>query len=475
MLRKNSIIANIDWILVLLYLFMVIAGWVNIFAVNYNIDTYSGLLDLSKRYGIQLIWILITFIIILMILFIEGRFYTYFTYPIYGLSILLLLLVLVVGKEVNYAKSWISIGRFSIQPSEFAKIGTALALAKYLSAFHFKMTRFKDLMIIAAIIGLPILLILLQPDAGTTLIFVSFILVLYREGLPGWVLILLSVAVLIFILYFLVSLQVILMILLSLGLIAYTVINRKIKHTLIAIVILAFVFSLIIIINGITELNLKNYYLMLISSLISFLVFLIFATKIKISNIGMLVLFEIGLIAFTHSVDFGFNHVLKPHQQRRVNILMGIESDPKGYGYNVEQSKIAIGSGGFSGKGFLQGTQTKFNFVPEQSTDFIFCTVGEEWGFIGTSMVVLAFLVLLMRILIIAERQRLHFARIYGYGVAGVLFFHFFINIGMTIGLFPVIGIPLPFFSYGGSSLISFSILLFILIRFDSLRMSYLR
>lgn len=368
-----------------------------------------------------------------MIMFLDSRFFESFAYGIYGFLTFLLLAVLVVGSEIKGAKSWFVIGGvMSLQPSEFAKMGTSLAMAKYLSGLNVKITNLESRLVAIAILALPGALIVLQPDPGSTLVYLSFVFVMYREGLSGNVLLLgLSAAVLF-------------------------VLTLILKQTSVDLPLLD------VPMNG-------KYGLILVIFVITGTAFLLLKNYNKKAWRPLL----IGLImsvGFIMSVDYIFDNVFKDRHRNRINELLGIISDPRGTGYNQYQSKVAIGSGGMWGKGFLQGTQTKYDFVPEQSTDFIFCTVGEEWGFFGSFLVIALFLFFLFRIVIIAERQRSKFARIYGYSVASIFFFHFTINIAMTIGLAPVIGIPLPFFSYGGSSLWSFSLLLFVLIKLDSER-----
>ena len=419
MRTQEGIFKNVDWITILLYLLLVLLGWINIYAAVYDED-HSSILDISQRYGKQLIWISAAILLALVILMIDAKFFTAFSYPIFALSMLSLIAVLVIGKEIAGSKSWFQIGGFAIQPSEFAKFATSLALAKYLSSFTTDIKSKSVKIISGIIIGLPALLIFLQNDTGSALIYVSFILVLYREGLSGSILV---IGVLITILFIL-------------------------------------------------TLMLNNW--IVIGALTGLTVLLFLFTKRSSRNIIMLAGILVVSIGFVLSVDYAFENALEPHQKKRINVLLGKEIDPQGAGYNVHQSKIAIGSGGITGKGFLKGTQTKYNFVPEQSTDFIFCTVGEEWGFIGSFLVVVLFMALLTRLVFLAERQRSHFSRVYGYGVVSILFFHFAINIGMTIGLVPVIGIPLPFFSYGGSSLWAFTILLFIFIKQDANRLEIL-
>ena len=421
MRRQESIFAGIDWVTVFLYLVLVFMGWVNIYAAVYN-EEHQSILDTTQRYGKQLIWISLSILVALVIMLIDGKFYSTFSIPIYVVTMLLLVIVLVTARNVAGARSWIDIGPFKLQPSEFAKSATALAISYYLSTLNIRMEDLKTKLIAGLILIIPAGLILLQNDTGSALVFGAFALVLYREGLSGnFLLFGLSIAIL-------------------------------------------FIFSLLF--TPVT--------MLIILGSIALIVFLFQKKKtwkIGVSLGAMLMV----LMGFVYSVDYIFNEVLEPHQQVRINVLLGKEDDPRGAGYNVNQSKIAIGSGGFSGKGFLKGTQTKYDFVPEQTTDFIFCTVGEEWGFLGTFTVISLFAGLILRIVFISERQRSSFTRIYGYCVASILLFHFMINVGMTIGLMPVIGIPLPFFSYGGSSLLGFTMLLFVFVKLDGFRLQQLR
>jgi len=417
--KQEGIFKNLDWTLVDLYLLLVFMGWLSVYASVYN-EEHKDITDFSQKYGKQLVWILSSLFIALLILVVEGNFFAAFSYPVYVVSILMLVLVLFIGKEVSGSKSWIGVGEFGIQPAEFAKFATLMALAKFLGNINIKMDDVKTKIICASIILLPMILIFFEHETGVALVYSCFILVMYREGLSGNILLL--------------------------G------------------VTMAFLFLLALLIN-----------VYILIGVLGFLCFLLFMVIRKtIQNIIVVVVIFILSSAAVYSVQFAFEK-LEPHQKKRINVFLGKESDKKKAGYNVNQSLIAIGSGGVIGKGYLQGTQTKYDFVPEQSTDFIFCTVGEEFGFVGSAVVVSLFLFLLVRIIQVAERQRSPFSRIYGYGVASVIFFHVLVNIGMTIGLVPVIGIPLPFFSYGGSSLWAFTILLFILIKLDSYRLEILR
>ena len=473
MQRKINIWFNIDWFTIILYLLLVFMGWINIYAAVYN-EGHQSIFDFSMRYGKQLIWISAGLLLAFIILLIDINFYSYFAYAIYGTMILLLVAVLIFGKEINGATSWFQIGSFRVQPSEFAKIATALAISRYLSAFNVKINSFKSYIRLAAIILLPAVLILLQNDTGSALVYFVFILVLYREGISESILLIGLLIVVLFILALVFSKFVILIGSIIITFLIFLALNKDFKKTGFGFLILGSIIFILLVVNQILEIHLSNYYIILIALTISSLIYIYSSVKNKLKNVFILLIFLFSTTAFTYSVDYVFNNFLEEHQQKRINVVLGLESDPYGVEYNVNQSKIAIGSGGFSGKGFLQGTQTKFDFVPEQSTDFIFCTIGEEWGFLGTSVVIFLFAFLLYRLVGIAERQRSAFSRIYGYGVVSVIFFHVAINIGMTIGLVPVIGIPLPFFSYGGSSLWAFTILLFIFLRLDASRLELL-
>jgi rod shape determining protein RodA len=420
MRQQKSILQNIDWVIVTIYLVFVAAGWLNIYAAVFN-EEHKNILDLTQNYGKQTIWIGGAILLALVILVIDGKFYAAFSYPLYVFFIFSLVAVILFGAVVKGSHSWFRIGDFAIQPAEFAKFATNMALAKYLSTLDIRMQNIRTKIIAALIIVIPVLLILLQNETGTALVYTSFIFVLYREGLSGNFLLLGFLAAVLFILALLVTKTILVSILAGTGLIFFFLVRKTRKN-------------IFIIVSGV-----------------------------------------VIACAIVFSVDYVYHHVLQEHQRTRIDVLLGKEIDLKGAGYNVNQSKIAIGSGGGFGKGYLQGTQTKYEFVPEQSTDFIFCTVGEEWGFFGSFVVIGLFMVLLARIVFVAERQRSQYSRIYGYGVASILFFHLMVNIGMTIGLAPVIGIPLPFFSYGGSSLWSFTILLFIFVKLDAYRFQILR
>ena len=420
MRKAKNIFDNIDGLSILLYSFLVLFGIINIYASQYNDDS-TFMLDLSSRYGKQMFFSGISFFVGFIILIIDWKFFYSMTYIFYFLIILLLIGVLFQGAITGGASSWFELGLFKFQPSEFAKFITALALAKYYNNLNSKNISFRDRLKIYAVIIIPFLLIILQNDLGTAIVFSAFILVLYREGLSG--------------------------------------------NILIFGLIIATLFALTLLIEK----------TILISIIISIVLLVIIIYKKTKKNIFALLTIFTLIVSFIFSVDYIFNNVLAPHQRARVNIYLGIDIDPHGAGYNLIQSKIAIGSGGVTGKGYLNGTQTRFDFVPEQSTDFIFCTIGEEWGFLGSVIFISSFIGLLLRLLFLAERQRSNFSRIYGYSVATILFLHFFINIGMTIGLMPTIGIPLPFISYGGSSLMGFTVLVFIFLNLDSYRLQILR
>lgn len=473
MARRYSVAANIDWVTILLYIALVFLGWLNIYASVYS-ENSSSIFDLSQRYGKQFVWIVASAFFILLILITEARFFVFFSYLIYGIFIFLLFAVLLFGDEINGSKSWFVVGGVGLQPAEFGKFATALALAKFVSAFNFKMHKFSSLAIIIAIVLFPAFLIYLQNDTGTALVYFVFVLVLYREGLSGIVLFFALLVGLLFVFSLILSnLALIILLIIIASAVLYFMYPKKNELWKAGILFLASV----ALVSGIFLALGAQFILsliLLIGSVLSSMVLIVYSYRKRLKNVLLISIVFFGSLLFTTSVDYVFENVLEPHHQSRINELLGIDSDPLNAGYNVNQSKIAIGSGGFFGKGFLHGTQTRFNFVPEQSTDFIFCTVGEEWGFIGSLIVIGLFIALMVRLIFLAERQRSVYSRVYGYSVATLIFFHFLVNIGMTIGLMPVIGIPLPFFSYGGSSLLSFTILLFVFLRLDASRLDQL-
>ena len=458
--------SRIDWGLVLLYLLLVFMGWLSIYASAYT-EAHPSIFDFSQRYGQQLLWISAAFVLVVAILLIDKRFYYAFAYIIYAILLFVLLVVLFIGVAKHGARSWLDFGFFKMQPSEFAKFTTSLALARFMGRAQFSRYAMRDWLRVAVIIGIPVILILLQNDLGSAIVFSTFLLVCYREGMRGEVLLFLLFVAAIFIFELLFDKLYILLGLVLLSLVVYQLMQRNVKATLRLLFFQLLALAIGYALNFFLHKKREWYVLSLFPALFTVLYFLVQGLLSRTRSLAILG----GILAFSlfcsFSVDYVFNNVLDTHHQRRINDLLGIEDDPLGWGYNVNQSMIAIGSGGMWGKGFLEGTQTKFNFVPEQSTDFIFCTVGEEWGFAGSIVVLGLFLALLLRIILVAERQKEAFHRIYGYCVASILFFHLAINISMTIGLFPVVGIPLPFFSYGGSSLWAFTMLLFVLVKFD--------
>lgn len=414
---------KIDWLALLLYILFVTMGWLNIYSAVYNPEAPLWIFDAGfyeTNAGKQLIWLGTSAILIIFILAIDFRFFESFAPLIYGVFILLLIAVPFLGVTINGSHSWFKIGSITIQPAEFAKTATALLLARYLNDPQVNLSRFKNQYTSAAIIALPMLLIIASNETGSALVFASFLILLYREGLPGE-----YPGLLLSVIFILVS-------------------ALMIKP--LTIFIILFVLAILIALS--LPIYLQRMY----------------QTYLKLA-LGIAVIMSI-----TSTVDFLVNNVLKEHQRNRIKVLLDPEFDPRGLGYQLTQSKIAIGSGGFFGKGYLQGTQTKFDFVPEQSTDFIFCTIGEEQGFFGVLVVIGLFVLFLWRLMYLADQQRSRFARAYGYGVVGIFFFHFLVNVGMTIGLMPIMGIPLPFFSYGGSSMWSFTILLFIFLKLDAHR-----
>lgn len=474
MKTHNSIWLNLDWITVLTYLALVLLGWINIYAAVYS-EEHQSILDMGQRYGKQLIWIIAGIVLAIMVLTIDSRFYAAFAYHFYFSTILLLVAVLFLGKEVNGARAWFEFGSVALQPAELGKFATNLAIAKFISQFDFKIQTWRSYFTLGAIIGLPATLIILQNDTGSALVFAVFVLVFFREGLNGMVLFWGFAAAALFILALLLDQFKLLLFLLAISIAAYSVLRQSLKEGIIGLLAITGLFGLIMLINNLLGMGGSPLQLLLITTAISVVLFIAYGIFGHIRQVWRIILFFIFAIGISMSVNYFYKNVLISHQRDRIDELLGIKTDKLGAGYNVNQSKIAIGSGGLLGKGFLKGTQTKYNFVPEQSTDFIFCTVGEEWGFAGTTFVLGLFLFLLIRLVTLAERQRSKFSRVYGYGVACILFFHIAINISMTIGLAPVIGIPLPFFSYGGSSLWAFTILLFIFLRLDASRTANLR
>lgn len=473
MRRRINIIESLDWFTVSIYLALVLIGWVNIYAAVYQPEIAS-IFDVDYRCGKQFLWIMLAFILAIVVLIIDYRFYAFFSNILYAISILILASVLLFGREINGAKSWLVFGGISLQPSEFVKLTTALLLARVGSFHMFKISELKWIGISLGIIFLPMLLIGLQPDFGSVIVFFGFLFVLYREGFSSIVMFVCFYILVLFVLALVFSKVTLLIVSLAISLALYYYLEKKLKNMAIAGLI---IFSVLLVFHLLNMFALEHrfdtYKVLLIGLGLVSAIFVWQALSKRLSNVILIFFFMVSSLFITYSVSYVFENVLEERHRMRINIVLGLEEDPYGVGYNVNQSKIAIGSGGFSGKGFLKGTQTKFKFVPEQTTDFIFCTIGEEWGFLGSMVTIGLFMALLLRLIFLAERQRSTFSRMYGYGVFSVFLLHFLVNIGMTIGLMPVIGIPLPFISYGGSSLWAFTIFLFIFIRLDASRSVY--
>lgn len=460
---------GVDWMTLSLYLSLVGIGWLMIYTVGYRQGYTSDLSDflMKTTVGKQTIFILLGFVLIFIIMIADWKIWRTFSYVVYAFSLVLLLLVLVFGSNINGARSWFNLGFFSIQPSEIAKFGTCLALSSYLGSYSVNLRDARQQIIAMGHFLLPIAIIMLQPDAGSALVFLSFFIMLYREGMSPTPFIIGSILTALFILAL--SYEAVAVIL---GLMLITSGNMLFNIRMNAMYrLLGFALWCVLSVWAYNSGFATATLLTNLAASIGLLLFGWFRGKYRIVLIMLA-----GLLlcsAFTFSTNYSFNHILKPHQQERINVWLHPEKcDPKGAAYNLIHSKMAIGSGGLEGKGFLEGTMTKLNYVPEQSTDFIFCTIGEEQGFVGTFAIVGLYILLLIRITILAERQRSNFSRHYAYGVAGILFVHFFINIGMTMGMLPIIGIPLPFISAGGSSLLGFTLLIAVLLKMDSHRYS---
>ncbi|MDR0745036.1 MAG: rod shape-determining protein RodA [Mediterranea sp.] len=468
---------SLDWVTICIYLLLIVAGWFSVCGASYDYGE-KGFFDFSTRSGRQFIWIICSFGLGFILLMLEDSIYDMFSYVVYIGMIFLLVVTIFIAPDVKGSRSWIQLGPISLQPAEFAKFATALALAKYMNSYTFSMRRVKYVFVVGVIILLPMLLIVLQKETGSALVYLAFFLVLYREGMPGVVLFLGVCSII----YFIIGIRfdevmipntptsvgqfavLSMIILFATGMIwVYMRKLKPIRNILLVgvpVILLAYdlsqyvSFDLIHVLWGLGAL-LAGYLIVL-------------SLSERQWKYIWIILFMLGSAFFLYSSDYVFDKVLEPHQQVRIKVVLGMEEDLAGAGYNVNQSKIAIGSGGLTGKGFLNGTQTKLKYVPEQDTDFIFCTIGEEQGFAGSVAVLVLYLILILRLITLAERQRSAFGRVYGYAVLSVFFFHLIINVGMVLGLTPVIGIPLPFFSYGGSSLWGFTILLFIFLRIDA-------
>jgi rod shape determining protein RodA len=478
MYRNKPILQRLDWTTIILYVVLVVMGWLSVYGASYDFENPTSIFDFDQRAGKQFVWILTGLAIAGIILLIDAKIYNYFAYIIYGAIILLLIVTIFIAPDIKGSRSWIVIGSVNFQPAELAKVATALALARFMSSYNYKFRTWKDLFPLLGFALLPMALIILQKETGSALVFLAFFLVFYREGMNGIIILLGLLAVVLFVvvirfseaeigyggsLGFILAMGIILFIQL-----VYSFVFQKDKQGAMvvfgAVVLAAAVYFLFYFFK--IKINFDY-----VAAAIIFLLAIYWTIQVlffRKKQYWIIVLISVISVIFCYSSDYLFEHALESHQQIRIKVLLNMEEDLSGAGYNVNQSKIAIGSGGVLGKGFLNGTQNKLKYVTEQDTDFIFCTVGEEHGFIGSIVVLAIYAFLLVRLLKIAERQRDVFSHVYGYCVASILFFHLAINVGMVLGLMPVIGIPLPFFSYGGSSLWGFTILLFILIKLDS-------
>ena len=475
--RSVNLWKNLDWVTICVYLLLIVAGWFSVCGASYDYGE-KDFFDFSTRAGKQFVWIICSFGLAFILLMLEDSLYDMFSYVIYVGLILLLVVTIFIAPDVKGSRSWLQMGPVSLQPAEFAKFATALALAKYMNSYTFSMKKIKNILVVGVIILLPMLLIILQKETGSALVYLAFFLVLYREGMPGAILFLGVCAII----YFIVGIRfdevmipntqtpigqfavLSMVILFSAGM--TWILLKKPKPARYILLVSIPILLLAYYISQYVSFNLIYVLWGLLAALIVYLLFLTISERQW--KYLWIVLFACGSTLFLYSSDYVFDKVLEPHQQIRIKVVLGMEEDLAGAGYNVNQSKIAIGSGGLTGKGFLNGTQTKLKYVPEQDTDFIFCTIGEEQGFVGSIGVLLLYLVLILRLVTLAERQRSAFGRVYGYSVLSIFLFHLIINVGMVLGLTPVIGIPLPFFSYGGSSLWGFTILLFIFLRIDA-------
>ena len=471
---------RIDWWTVLFYFIFVVAGWLNIYAASFDLENAVSLFDLSGRAGMQLVWIGTSFALAFAIMKVDPQFFDSFAMLFYAIGIGLLLLTLAIAPDIKGSQSWLVLGPVRLQPAEFMKFIIALALAKVFSRYDFKLMESRNLLVVSAIILVPTLIVIFQSETGTALVYLSFIIMLYREGLPGGFIF----TGLAMIVYFVVGLKfseeeigifsrgevytLFIILIFTAGMVWSYVKRKRVIRVIGGIIVTIYLGSFLLSLTqwvkvdygiaGIIGLSLVSLYLLFLA--------LRFWKRIYL----MMAIFAIGSFVFLESVEYVFNDVLQNHQQMRIKVTLGMEEDLLGSGYHIGQSKIAIGSGAFTGKGYLNGTQTKLKYVPEQDTDFIFCTIGEEQGFVGASAVLLMFMLFIFRLIFLAERQKTVFGRVYGYGVVSIFVFHLIVNIGMVLGLTPVIGIPLPFFSYGGSSLWGFTILLFVFLRIDKSR-----
>ena len=482
--RSGNIWQHVDWMTVGLFLALAIFGWLNIYGASYTFDQTS-IFDFSNRAGKQFVWMIGSVVLGGILLLIDYKTYDVLAYIAYGAMLLLLLATPFLAHDIKGSMSWISLGPVSLQPAEFAKCVVALAVAKYMGRYEYKLRSWRDMIVPFALIGIPALIIMiLQKETGSALVFASFLLVFYRQGMSGYVLWMVVAGVALFILsirFGAIALPwgtgsvgiLTCMLLLTAVEIYFICKEHRVRYqALILSGSVALIYGIFLIINIWIAMPFDWIAMGIVVALVIYNIFIsLYWRKFMLLIVAGFTLFCIG---YTHACDFVFTKVLQPHQRIRIEVLLGMKEDPAGAGYNVNQARIAIGSGRFFGKGYLNGTQTKLQFVPEQDTDFIFCTVGEEWGFVGSAGVLLVYLYFILRLIRIAERQRVVSTRIYAYAVASIFLFHLMINIGMVLGLLPVIGIPLPFFSYGGSSLWGFTLLLFILLRLDAARMEQL-
>ena len=482
--RSGNIWQHVDWITIGIFLLLALFGWLNIYGASYTFDQTS-IFDFSNRAGKQFVWLMGSLVLGIILLLIDYKTYDVLAYIAYGAMLLLLLATPFLAHDIKGSMSWISLGPVSLQPAEFAKCVVALAVAKYMGRYDYKIRTWRDLIVPFSLIGVPALIIMvLQKETGSALVFAAFLLVFYRQGMSGYVLWMGVAAVALFIISIRFGAITLPLGTGSVGILTCMLILTVVEiyfickehpmrwQGLILVGSVALIYAICLIINIWIPMPFDWISMGIVIALVIYNVFVsLYWRKYMLLVLAVFTLFCIG---YTHACDFVFQKVLQPHQRIRIEVLFGMKEDPAGAGYNVNQARIAIGSGRFFGKGYLNGTQTKLQFVPEQDTDFIFCTVGEEWGFVGSIGVLLMYLAFILRLIFIAERQRNVSTRIYAYAVASIFLFHLTINVGMVLGLLPVIGIPLPFFSYGGSSLWGFTLLLFILLRLDAARMEQL-
>ena len=477
--RKNiGVIRSVDWITIIIYMVLLSFGWLSICGASYDFGEGGDILSFSSRSGMQLVWVGSSLMLGMVILMLDERIFDSIPNFIYLVMLVLLAITPFLARDIKGSMSWIKIGNFSLQPAEFAKFATALAVAKYMSAYGYHIGRWKDFLGALAIVMVPMMLIVAQKETGSALVYFSFFLMFYREGMPGSILFAGVSAVI----YFVVGVRfseeylwetpttigafsvLMLILLFTAGMVRIYCTNRKVVNYILFYGVGGTLFSLLIS-KFVVPFNVAWFQLVACVAVAFYLIYMSLSARLR--HYAFISLFTLGSVAFFYSSDFVLQR-MEPHQRTRIQVLLGMKDDPTNAGYNVIQAKIAIGSGGLMGKGFLNGTQTKLKYVPEQDTDFIFCTVGEEEGFVGSTLVLLLYLAFILRLIYVAERQPYAFGRIYGYCVMSIFLFHVFINIGMVLGLTPVIGIPLPFFSYGGSSLWGFTILLFIFLRIDA-------